>query len=665
MTLKITYKSPPYRDKVLTFDDSVSNIRVGRTTGSEVEFPEDMAAVGHEHFALKREAGTYKFVINPHHRVYVDGKDVLDGQELAAAREVRLGTPDGPRLLLEPQKAGGSNYVATEPQGASRQTTDIVRSSARWTHVLGAVAAVTLLVGGFAYWKLNSEVQPLYTNAGHNTDFSAVIAKAQKAVYLVDEVDSSGTSHGGATAWVVAMPDGSKVFATNAHVGELLAEARRNHYRLVVRSPESGHREYAITDANIHPAYAAFNALVADEEKKANSGMIREVDLSPAYDVSLLIPDKQDGLPDGLPLATDKELDALHSGQPIAYVGYPAENLVSFDTRAPTPTSQVGIITSVRNFFLTNDNGPAQLIEDSLPSAGGASGSPIFNANGHVIALLSGGNNLSSKDGRIPNAAMVNFAQRVDLLKELLNGTAADKLEDYKKAWAAGVARWSRAPDDVAAIYAKQFEQAQGKLTVFSRAGSTGAGDPLFDNRSSATYELDLLGDTSYLVTATTTSGKPLRVVVYNANDPSSIIDTTVFVADGPLSVIEIPGGTPGKVKIAVISETGAAGHPDTSAVPFKLNVYWSTTKQSPDSGQQTGQGPNGGAPSSGGDAPVTAPATGGDGGDNGGGDVGQSPPGGSGGSGGDTGGQGGGNTGGQGGGDSGGDSGGDVGQGG
>ncbi|HEV2651157.1 MAG TPA: hypothetical protein VGU69_07865, partial [Rhizomicrobium sp.] len=171
--------------------------------------------------------------------------------------------------------------------------------------------------------------------------------------------------------------------------------------------------------------------------------------------------------------------------------------------------------------------------------------------------------------------------------------------------------------------------------------------------------------DTSYLVTATTTSGKPLRVVVYNANDPSSIIDTTVFVADGPLSVIEIPGGTPGKVKIAVISETGAAGHPDTSAVPFKLNVYWSTTKQSPDSGQQTGQGPNGGAPSSGGDAPVTAPTTGGDGGDNGGGDVGQTPPGGSGGSGGDTGGQGGGNTGGQGGGDSGGDSGGDVGQGG
>ncbi len=120
MALKITYKSPPYRDKVLSFDDSAATIRVGRATGSEVEFPEDMAVVGHEHFAVKREAGTYKFVINPHHRVYIDGHDVLDGQELSGAKEVRIGTPDGPRLLLEPQRPGGTNYVATEPQGAKR-----------------------------------------------------------------------------------------------------------------------------------------------------------------------------------------------------------------------------------------------------------------------------------------------------------------------------------------------------------------------------------------------------------------------------------------------------------------------------------------------------------------------------------------------------------------
>ena len=54
MALKVTYKSPPYRDKVLDFDDTVQTIRVGRTPGSEVPFTEEMAIVCHDHFALRR-----------------------------------------------------------------------------------------------------------------------------------------------------------------------------------------------------------------------------------------------------------------------------------------------------------------------------------------------------------------------------------------------------------------------------------------------------------------------------------------------------------------------------------------------------------------------------------------------------------------------------------
>ena len=57
--LKITYKSPPYRDKVLSFPDTLEEIRIGRTAGSEVEYPEDMASVGDDHFAIVRQGGTY------------------------------------------------------------------------------------------------------------------------------------------------------------------------------------------------------------------------------------------------------------------------------------------------------------------------------------------------------------------------------------------------------------------------------------------------------------------------------------------------------------------------------------------------------------------------------------------------------------------------------
>ena len=629
MPLKITYKSPPYRDKVLSFSDTLEEVRIGRTPGSEVSFPEDMAIVGHDHFAIRREAGGYKFVINPKHRVFANGKDVVDGQDLATAQEVFLGTQNGPHLLLEPSRAGAAGTIATEPQGVGAALPEIARSSARWTHVLGAILGVALLGGLFAYWQLSAQVQPIYANAGSGADFSAIIAKYQKSVFLVDEVDSSGGSHGGATAWVVALADGRKGFATNAHVGGMLADARKNGYRLVVRSPEPGHREYEIVDAVIHPAYAAFNQMLADADKQATGGLLRSVELSPAYDVALLIPDKQDGLPDALPLARDNRLATLHAGEPIAYVGYPAENLVSFDVNAPAPTSQVGIITSVRTFFLTAEGGPAQLIEDSLPSAGGASGSPIFDSHGQVIALLSGGNNIASKNGRIPNAAMVNFAQRVDLLRDLIEGRADRELDDDKRMWASAVARWSRSPDALAGIYAKHFAEVEGTLAKFDRSGETGAPDPLFDKRSAATFDFSLAADKRYLITAWTDSGKPLRVVVYNADDPRSLLDTTVDVADGPVTVMTVPSGTAGKVKIAVISEASGEDGPDTTPVPFRLDVYWPTGKPPTGTGQEGNARPShGGKPSGGGEKPTggggSAPS-GGDGGDSGG-DVGQTP---------------------------------------
>src|SRR5258708_20754960 len=243
MPLMVTYKSPPYRDKVLTFDDTLEEIRIGRTASAEVVFPEEMAVVGHDHLGSVRRGGTYKFVINPHHRVFLNGKDVMAGEEIASAMDVRLGTPDGPRLLLEPSKAGGAAYVPTEPQGKSAAVTDIARAGVHWTHVLGAVVAVAILAGAFAYWNLRNSVQPIYANAGSGADFSDVIAKYQGSVFLGDGVDAARNSPTCATAVGVAFPHGPPAFATNAHVGGLFADARKNHYRLLAPSPDPPHRD--------------------------------------------------------------------------------------------------------------------------------------------------------------------------------------------------------------------------------------------------------------------------------------------------------------------------------------------------------------------------------------------------------------------------------------
>ena len=66
----------------------------------------------------------------------------------------------------------------------------------------------------------------------------------------------------------------------------------------------------------------------------------------------------------------------------------------------------------------------------NLPATGGASGSAIFLPTGEVVAALNAGNVLwelvRGDDGQVkavyrqPNAALVNYAQRVDILYDLL-----------------------------------------------------------------------------------------------------------------------------------------------------------------------------------------------------------------------------------------------------
>jgi len=139
---------------------------------------------------------------------------------------------------------------------------------------------------------------------------------------------------------------------------------------------------------------------------------------------------------------------------------------------------QTGIITAVTDYWGSQaDEGDRLLVQHNLPSTGGASGSPIFDQNGDVVAVLCAGNttytlptetkiaverakakvvaaledqlgteNLSAEDKakaieaakarlgqisslkvgvedleRAPSAAQINFAQRADILKELLD----------------------------------------------------------------------------------------------------------------------------------------------------------------------------------------------------------------------------------------------------
>jgi hypothetical protein len=136
----------------------------------------------------------------------------------------------------------------------------------------------------------------------------------------------------------------------------------------------------------------------------------------------------------------------MQAGEPVGYVGYPSENTASSTPQRPAPTTQLCAITGITDFFLASREPEyAQLVQHSCGATGGASGSPIVDRNGEVVAVLSGGNIINLFKGigpggtlvfeRAPSAVGVNFGQRVDLLRELLEGRANDAQVPRTAAW--------------------------------------------------------------------------------------------------------------------------------------------------------------------------------------------------------------------------------------
>lgn len=122
-------------------------------------------------------------------------------------------------------------------------------------------------------------------------------------------------------------------------------------------------------------------------------------------------------------LADQKTLGRLKSGVPIAFLGFPMENLEydNVNIENPVASMQSGIVVAVSDFEMKDAGSSGNfLLRHNLPATGGASGSPIFNQKGEVLALLFSGNVIGQinlgKVERAPSAAMINFGVRVDLL---------------------------------------------------------------------------------------------------------------------------------------------------------------------------------------------------------------------------------------------------------
>ncbi len=86
-------------------------------------------------------------------------------------------------------------------------------------------------------------------------------------------------------------------------------------------------------------------------------------------------------------------------------------------------------------FFLRGEQEYLQLMTHTIPVAGGASGSPIIDERGTVVAVVNAGSMVMTKQGRAPSGAMLNYGMRVDLVSEMLDMAAETRMASYHDHW--------------------------------------------------------------------------------------------------------------------------------------------------------------------------------------------------------------------------------------
>ena len=244
---------------------------------------------------------------------------------------------------------------------------------------------------------------------------------------------------------------------TNAHVAELFNQIDRNKEHLLVRSPGSDPKSYGVGSIRIHAGYKDFSGYVERQSLGAEGFRTTYTEASrpSAFDVALLIVDPEVKLSPVLELAGKAELEKAGPGNRLAFAGYPLRCVDGSNTEqiAPTPSIQQGAVSSVTDYFLFPPTSPAEglLVQHSVPATGGASGGPLIGLDGKVVAVLSGGTviDTGAKEGEksacrmSPSAVMINYAQRADLVAELLEKSDETGIGQRHAYWQAQVAKFA------------------------------------------------------------------------------------------------------------------------------------------------------------------------------------------------------------------------------
>ncbi len=241
------------------------------------------------------------------------------------------------------------------------------------------------------------------------------------------------------TAWTAAQGK----LATNAHVAQGLQTGQKSGSRAIARRTGPAGEPLDIYAIDIHPAFEQWTEILSQQSVRTGSREA-EANLVAVGDVAILTLSGGDS---GAALPMAAADDPISPGDPVGYIGFPMEGI----SAVPTRQTVIGHITAATDPFFEEARGAsALLVHMNAPGAGGASGSPIINERGRVIAMLSAGSMIAldagSRTARVPTG--FTYGQSVVLIREMLDQSAARAQQERDRTWQAAMAARFVAPED-------------------------------------------------------------------------------------------------------------------------------------------------------------------------------------------------------------------------
>ena len=467
--LVIRHKTGALAGKEQRIEAKSDRVTFGRDpTVCDVVFPPDATIVARRHFALVRKpSGAWTFDLFGDPYVAVDGAPPEFGQALHSGATVELGQAGGPSFDVLVEGEGlGDELAATAPQ-QKIVSPRAAASRARTFATVGAVLAIlAIIAAGILYYtglqaekRFSSSLQALAESQQRLAAGSIAKEHLQRlndATYLVIMADSAGRTFAGGTAFVI----GPNLLGTNAHVAEERDDALAKGGKLYVRASGPNGKMHEVVWHKVHPAYNPLKKFLKEdvlvlENVYSSTAYLRGLgsllSSGNGYDVGLLRVADDANLSPVLELAPPDEYLNLAAGDPAANSGYPTEKIMGSEiqSQGPTPEIHTGVVSSVTDLFnMPADPSDRRLVHHNLAGTGGNSGSAIIGANGRVIALDNSRNMLAyGEGGRMPNAANIGYAQRVDYLLDLMSGRADATVDVEIAYWKKQTASFKRAFD--------------------------------------------------------------------------------------------------------------------------------------------------------------------------------------------------------------------------